>query len=74
MVSQISSADATNNWTFCVQYSDPIVGWYWFNEANALGKQLHSVTAATFDNAILKINGSTMHLLGNLVMDHYIFI
>jgi hypothetical protein len=50
MVSQISLSDSGNNLSFGVQYGGTDVDWYWFNEANADEKQLHSVTAATFNS------------------------
>ena len=53
MVSQISLSNTSNNLSFGVQYDGTDVNWYWFNEANAVGKQLHSVTAATFNSNFL---------------------
>jgi hypothetical protein len=53
MVSQISLSNTSNNLSFGVQYNGTDVNWYWFNEANAFGKQLHSVTAATFNSNFL---------------------
>jgi hypothetical protein len=50
MVSQISSADTTNNWTFCVRYIEPTVYWVWNNEANANDDILYQVNYTTFDN------------------------
>jgi hypothetical protein len=53
MVSQISLSNTSNNLSFGVQYNGTDVNWYWFNEANAFGKQLHNVIAATFNSNFL---------------------
>jgi hypothetical protein len=50
MVSQISLSNTSNNLSFGIQYNGTDVNWYWFNEANANEKQLHNVTAATFNS------------------------
>ena len=53
MVSQISLSNTSNNLSFGVQNDGTDVNWYWFNDANAFEKQLHSVTAATFNSNFL---------------------
>ena len=70
MVAQISLTSVTNNWSFGLRDSNPNIQFIWNNEAKVSLDTLHILHSTI----ILYLNGIIMHLLGNLVMDHYIFI